>query len=93
MQDDFGDEVPHPTLQQMWQRMDKFEVGLDENTESTKRIEGNTSELIDILNSFKGAFKVLSWIGTIAKPVTAIIAFFLTIWAAIAALKIGVTPE
>lgn len=93
MQDDFGNEVVHPTMQQMWSRMDKLETGLGENTESTKRIEGNTGELIDILNSFKSAFKVLTWIGKIAKPVTAIIGLCLGIWAGILALKTGVSPK
>jgi hypothetical protein len=93
MQDDFGTEVVHPTMQQMWDRMDKLESGLVENTASTKRIEGNTGELIDILNSFKSAFKVLTWIGKIAKPVSAIIGMCLGIWAGILALKTGVSPK
>jgi hypothetical protein len=93
MQDDFGTEVAHPTMRQMWERMDKLESGLVENTESTKRIEGNTGQLIDILDSLKGAFKVLTWIGKIAKPVSAIIGLCLGIWAGILALKTGVSPK
>lgn len=93
MQDDFGDELPHPSARTLSRRMDTLESGLKENTESTKRIEGNTSELIDILNSFKSAFKVLTWIGKIAKPVTAIISFGLVLWGLVLAVKTGVTPK
>lgn len=93
MQDDFGTEVVHPTMRQMWDRMDKFETGLNENTKSTKRIEGNTGQLIDILDSLKGAFKVLNWIGKIAKPVSAIIGACLGVWAVILAVKAGISPK
>ena len=93
MQDDFGNEVVHPTMQQMRWRMDKLESGLVENTKSTKRIEDNTDELVDILNSVKSAFKVLTWIGKIAKPLSAIIGLCLGIWAGILALKTGASPK
>ncbi len=93
MQDDYGNAVPHPTMQQMSDRMDKLESGLVENTESTRRVEGNTSELIDFFNSVKGAFKVLSWIGKVAAPVSAIVGLCLAIWGVVQALKTGVTPK
>jgi hypothetical protein len=32
------------------------------------------------LNSFKSAFKVLSWIGNLAKPISAIVGLGLGIW-------------
>ncbi len=48
-------------------RMDGFERKLQINTESTNRVEANTAELVDILNSWKGAMKVLSFL---SKPIT-----------------------
>lgn len=98
MQDDFGNEIP--TLSQMWERITNFNDELStvkeqlaENTEATKRIETNTGELIEILNSFKGAFKVFGWIGNLAKPLAAIIGLFMAIYAAWHAVKTGVMPK
>ncbi|MBC3811319.1 hypothetical protein [Undibacterium aquatile] len=93
MQDDFGNEVHPQTIQELRLRMDTIQQQLDANTESTRRTESNTSELIDILNSFKSAFKVLTWIGRLAKPITAILSFFLTVWGIIVAIKMGMNPK
>lgn len=60
-------------------RMDKFERRLDENTEVTKRVDTNTTELVDIMNSWKGAIKVLEFLGKLAKPLAAITTFF-AVW-------------
>ena len=98
MQDDFGNEIP--TLSQMWERITNFNDELStvkeqlaENTEATKRIETNTGELIEILTSFKGAFKVLTWIGKIAVPLAAIAGLFTALYAAWQAIKTGVSPK
>lgn len=84
MQDDYGNQIP--TLPQMWDRMNEFQKDLKTNTEATSRIESNTSELIQTFNDFKGAFKVLSWIGKLAIPFTAIAALIITV-------KSGITPK
>lgn len=93
MQDDFGNEVHPQTIQELRLRMDTIQQQLDANTESTRRTESNTSELIDILNSFKSAFKVLSWIGNLAKPISAIVGLGLGIWGVVQAVKTGVNPK
>ena len=98
MQDDFGNEIP--TLSQMWERITSFneelttvKEQLSENTEATKRIETNTGELIEILTSFKGAFKVLGWIGKLAVPLAAIVGLFSACYAAWSEIKTGVMPK
>lgn len=93
MQDDFGNVVHPQTIKELQERMDSIQTQLDENTESTRRTESNTSELIDILNSFKSAFKVLSWIGNLAKPISAIVGLGLGIWGVVQAAKTGVHPK
>jgi len=93
MQDDFGNEVHPQTIQELRLRMDNIQTQLDANTESTRRTESNTSELIDILNSFKSAFKVLSWIGNLAKPISAIVGLGLGIWGVVQAVKTGINPK
>lgn len=98
MQDDFGNEIP--TLTQMWERITNFNDELStvkeqlaENTEATKRIETNTGEITEILNSFKGAMKVLGFIGKLAGPLAAIVGLFTAVYAAWHAVKTGVMPK
>lgn len=62
-------------------RLEAFETKLDENTETTERVDANTSELVAILNSWKGAMSVFEFVGKIAKPAAAIVAFCGAIYA------------
>lgn len=50
-------------------RLDKFEQALAVNTETTDRVDKNTRELVSILQSWKGAMKVMDFLGKLAKPV------------------------
>lgn len=58
------------------EQIDSIRGGLEENTKATKDIQKNTSEMLDIFQSWKGAMKVLEVLGKAAKPAAAIIAFF-----------------
>jgi hypothetical protein len=65
-------------------RMLSFEGKLDENTSTTARIEASTTELLELLNSWKGAMKVLGWV---ARPITLLstlvascVALYFTFW-------------
>ena len=42
---------------------------LKENTDATNAIKADTAELLEAFRSFKGAMKVLEWIGRAAKPI------------------------
>lgn len=53
-------------------RMEAFETQLSENTAATKRVDESTRELVDILNSWKGAMKVMDFLARFAKPLGAI---------------------
>jgi hypothetical protein len=53
-------------------RVGNLEKGLAENTATTKRIESDTAEMLDIFRSWQGAMKVLELIGKAAKPLAAI---------------------
>lgn len=65
----------------MSQRMEKFERALAENTATTQRVDENTSELVSILNSWKGAMVVFEFLGKIAKPVAAVLGLLTALWA------------
>jgi hypothetical protein len=65
--------------QHLWRRaivlrMDKLEEKLAQNTEATQRVDTSTRELVDILTSWKGAMKVIEFLGKLAKPLAAMVA-------------------
>lgn len=39
------------------------------NTQATQEVVGNTRDLVDLFQSFKGAINVLNWIGKLARPI------------------------
>ena len=71
----------------------RIELGLSENTASTRNVEAATSEIVDFFSSMKGAFKVLNWIGKLARPMGAIIAFCVALWSAWLAFAGGSHPK
>lgn len=86
--DSLTDEVTAIKLEQA-----QFRVELAENTNATKRIEANTAEMLDVFESWKGAMKVLNWIGKAAKPLGYVVGLGASITAFWAALKAGVQPK
>lgn len=86
--DSLTDEVTAIKLEQAQCR-----VELAENTNATKRIEASTAEMLDVFESWKGAMKVLNWIGKAAKPIGYVVGLGASIAAFWAALKAGVHPK
>ena len=66
---------------------------LKENTDATNAIKADTAELLEAFRSFKGAMKVLEWIGKAAKPLGYIIGVCASVTAFWTAIKSGVTPK
>ena len=66
---------------------------LKENTDETKAIKADTAELLEAFRSFKGAMKVLEWIGKAAKPIGYVVGLGASIAAFWTAMKSGVTPK
>jgi len=48
--------------------MKQLSADIAENTATTKQVQTDTSELVELLRSFKGAFSVLEKLGKLAKP-------------------------
>lgn len=63
---------------------------LAENTEATKRIAESTADIVVFFQSVQGAFKVLNWIGKLARPVGAIVGLCLALWGVYLAWRSGV---
>ena len=66
---------------------------LKENTDATNAIKADTAELLEAFRSFKGAMKVLEWIGKAAKPIGYVVGLGASIAAFWTAVKSGVTPK
>ena len=71
----------------------EFRRLLKENTDATNAIKADTAELLEAFRSFKGAMKVLEWIGKAAKPLGYIVGACASVTAFWAAMKSGVTPK
>ena len=83
-----ADEITAVKLEQS-----EFRRLLKENTDDTKAIKADTAELLEAFRSFKGAMKVLEWIGKAAKPIGYIAGLCASVAAFWAAMKSGVTPK
>lgn len=62
---------------------------LDENTRATAAVKKDTAELVELLHSVKGAFKVLGWIGAAARPIGFIAAAAVAVVGLLTAAKSG----
>ena len=89
IQDDFGNLVEpttaatiHARLDDGDQRFSRVEAEqialrreLEVNTLATQAVKADTAELVELFQSFKGAIKVLNWLGKWAKPMAYIVGF------------------
>ena len=66
---------------------------LKENTDETKAIKVDTAELLEAFRSFKGAMKVLEWIGKAAKPLGYVVGLGASVAGFWTAMKSGVPPK
>ncbi len=66
---------------------------LAENTDTINKIKSDTDELIAVLDSWRGAMRVIDWIGSLARPISYIVAFGASVAALWAAIKSGNGPK
>lgn len=92
--DDFGNELPAATVQQINQRFSEgsermagIERGLAAERLELQELKGQLADLLDFFNAMRGAFKVLNWVGKVAKPVAAIVSLGAAMGAAYAAWR------
>ena len=70
-------------------RMSGVEKGVTDNTAITAGIAGDTTELLDLIKSVKGGFKVMGWLGSFAKWFAGIAAAFAAIYAFVQNIRGG----
>ena len=83
-----ADEITAVKLEQA-----EFRQLLKENTDDTNAIKADTAELLEAFRSFKGAMKVLEWIGKAAKPLGYVVGLGASVAAFWTAMKSGVPPK
>ncbi|WP_287918073.1 hypothetical protein [Comamonas sp.] len=110
---DFGDELPVMSLEQVNQRFDKGsermtvierELGettrqlgealgaLGETRQELHELKKQLADLLEFFGAMKGAFKVLRWLGMLAKPMAAIVALGVALIGAWTAAR-GIYPK
>lgn len=71
------------------ERLAALENEMVANTEATKQVEANTSEMVGIMQDWKGAMKVIGYVGRAARPLAYIIGFFTALAGFYTAMKSG----
>ena len=73
--DDYGNELPAQTRQQVNERFDKgsermaaIERELGKTRQELHELKQQLSDLLEFFTAMRGAFKVLNWLGKLAKP-------------------------
>jgi hypothetical protein len=77
------------TLQEGFETL-KLELAA--NTAATNEIKTGVKDLVDMFQAWKGALRVLGWLGSVAKWVGAIGAGFAGVYGAYTAFRFGVSP-
>ena len=94
MVDDHGNELPATTLQQINQKFDNGSVrmaGIERELTATRKelheLKQQLADLLEFFEAMRGAFKVLTWRGKLAKPTAAIVGLGASVMAAYAAWR------
>jgi hypothetical protein len=70
------DERAHKRLDDIEARLLTFEANLTQNTELTRTIATNTTELVALVKGVKVGRKFILWVSPIVVAIAAVIAYF-----------------
>lgn len=92
--DDYGSELPAATVQQINQKFDNGSArmaGIERELTATRKelheLKQQLADLLEFFEAMRGAFKVLNWLGKLAKPAAAIVGLGASVMAAYAAWR------
>jgi hypothetical protein len=71
----------------MENRVSALEVSVSHNTTLTTQISNDTREILDLFLSVKGGFRVMGWLGALAKWSAGFVTIFAAIYAFVQNLK------
>lgn len=93
MQDDFGDQLPVAAIAKRLvegdERMDKIESAVAAARDDQHEMRQQMADMLEFFTAMKGAFKVLNWIGALARPMAAIIGLGVALTGAWTAVRGG----
>jgi len=97
--DDFGNALPALTRQQINQRFDTgsermaaIERELGKTRQELGELKQQLADLLEFFTAMKGAFKVLNWLGKLARPAAAIVGLGVALAAAWNVVR-GIYPK
>jgi succinate dehydrogenase/fumarate reductase flavoprotein subunit len=96
--DDFGNELPALTRQQINDVLTRGASAWPQSKELSKtrqelgELKQQLADLLEFFTAMKGAFKVLNWLGKLARPMAAIVALGVALAAAWNAVR-GIYPK
>ena len=70
-------------MQAMSQQHTQLKKAVEDNTSITKEIQANTKDIVEFFEAGKGFFTMASYVGMLAKWVTAVAAAIVAVWAAV----------
>jgi len=76
-------------MDSMDKRQEEVQMKLEENTEATTRIEASTREVVQLLESMKGAARILELIAKVFKPIGVLIGVGVSVWGMVSMIKGG----
>lgn len=76
------DQDAHARLAALESDFIQLKKDVAENTRITKEINSSTDELLELLKTAKGGFRVAYWLGNFIKWTAGIIVALLAVWAA-----------
>lgn len=82
---------PDPHIAELHARVGRLEEKTDAQTNSIKKIECNTGEIVEAWRALSGGLKVLGWLGAGAKWLTYFTAFIGSVAGLWYSLKHGIT--
>lgn len=90
--DDYGNPLPHEEINARFEkgikRMQAIEAEVHaarEELQQLCQLREDMAEMLDFFKAMQGAFKVLNWVGALAKPLAGLVALgvaLATAWAA-----------
>ena len=97
--DDFGNELPVLAAHQVNERFDKgsermaaIEQELGKTRQELGELKQQLADLLEFFTAMKGAFKVLNWLGKLARPAATIVGLGVALAAAWNAVR-GIYPK
>lgn len=80
------------TISEMRTEQEAMRRALDEQHKLVNEMRKNTQEMLEVFQSWKGAMRVLEWIGRAAKPLIWIIGLGSAFFGFITVVKSGINP-